>query len=191
MVSTSPDLKPSPLYNPTLYLTGHDDSGKAIIFRSSKGKADPYPEKDFWATTVYTTAGIPVDLNGNIDVAAFDKVIDGGKLGVVKPNGTVVRFADFAPGSVGFMHRTQSIDFGIVLEGEVDLGLDDGSTTRMTRGDVAVQRSTQHQWNNASKTEWARVLFVLQDAKPLTVNGQVYKEDLGSAHGIVPSSGND
>lgn len=51
---------------------------------------------------------------------------------------------DFAPEYVCMMHRTQSLDFGIVVEGEVDLLLDDGSSTRMGRGDIAVQRATMH-----------------------------------------------
>ena len=191
MSASSATLKPSPLYNPTIHTTGHNVGGKAVIHSSAKGKADPYPEKDFWATTLYTTLGLPVDLNGDIDIKLNDDVINSGKLGVVKPNGTVCRFADFAPGSIGFMHRTQSIDFGIVLEGDVELELDDGSKTAMTRGDIAIQRATQHQWNNASQTQWARVLFVLQDVQPLTINGERFKEDLGTGLGLVPSSGND
>lgn len=191
MGSTGSDFKPSPLYNPTVHITTHNSVGQATLHNSAKLKADPYPEKEFWATTLYTTIGLPVDLNKDIDIKLNEDIIKSGKLGVVKPNGTICRFADFAPGSKGFMHRTQSIDFGIVLEGTVELELDDGSKTILMRGDVAVQRATQHLWNNPSKTEWARLLFVLQDVQPLIVNGQRYKEDLGSGLGIVPSSGND
>ena len=89
------------------------------------------------------------------------------------------------------MHRSQSLDYGIVLEGNVILKLDDGSETPMTRGDIAVQRATMHAWSNPSQTEWARVLFVLQDCEPVIINGKRFKEDLGHATGIVPSSGND
>jgi len=53
------------------------------------------------------------------------------------------------------------------------------------------QRATQHAWKNASKTEWARMLFVLQDSAPLVVNGEHYKEDLSNGDGEIPSSGND
>jgi hypothetical protein len=48
-----------------------------------------------------------------------------------------------------------------------------------------------HHWDNISQTEWARVLFVLQDAQQLVVGGKRVKEDLGQGHGIVPTSGND
>jgi hypothetical protein len=191
MGSPPAEYKPSPLYNPTIHVTKHDDSGFATLHSSTKGKADHYPERAFQATTIYTTVGLPVDLNGDADLKLHEDVMLEGKLGVVKPKGTVCRFADFAPGSTGFMHRTQSVDFGIVLEGNVVLKLDDGSETDMTKGDVAIQRATMHQWDNRSQTEWARVLFVLQDAQPLVVGGKRFKEDLGQGHGIVPTSGND
>lgn len=89
------------------------------------------------------------------------------------------------------MHRTQSLDYGIVLEGEIELVLDSGDTQLMGRGDVAVQRATMHAWRNPSKTEWARMIFVLQDCKSLTVAGQNMKEDLGRGTVGLPPSGND
>ena len=46
------------------------------------------------------------------------------------------------------MHRTVSLDYGVVLEGEVELVLDSGETRLMKRGDVSVQRGTNHAWRN-------------------------------------------
>ncbi|KAI1329464.1 hypothetical protein F5Y16DRAFT_417853 [Xylariaceae sp. FL0255] len=112
------------------------------------------------------------------------------KLGLALKNGTVARMVDFSPGYVSMMHRTQSLDFGVVIEGEVDMLLDDGSTTRMKRGDVAVQRATMHAWRNPSTTDWARMMFVLQDAKPLVIDGERYREDLGDGTEDL-ASGND
>ncbi len=140
---------------------------------------------------------MPPDLNEDRDLKAHSKVVSsppGGKKVVVPavlPRGTVCRFVDFAPASKGFMHRTQSLDYGVVMEGDVTLELDDGSETHLTRGDVAIQRATIHAWSNPSPTEWARMLFLLQDCEPLTVNGKRFKEDLGNAVGHVPSSAND
>lgn len=189
MPSTSAEYKPSPIYNPTIHITKHNEAGQATLHSTAKGKADHYPEKDFSATTFYTTSGMPVDLNGDLDINLHQmSMLEG--VGVVKPKGTVCRFADFAPGSVGFMHRTQSVDFGIVLEGNVIMKLDDGSETATTRGDIAIQRATMHQWDNASQTEWARILFILQDIQPLMIGGERFKEELGSGEGIVPKSGN-
>lgn len=55
--------------------------------------------------------------------------------------------------------------------------LDDGSETPMRRGDVAVQRATMHAWRNTSKTDWARMIFVLQACQKVTIAG----EDVGEA----------
>lgn len=83
------------------------------------------------------------------------------------------------------MHRTKSLDYGIVLEGQVDLVLDSGETRKMERGDVAVQRATMHQWRNSSEENWARMVFVLQDCVVDDENGG---EDLGKGiKGLNPS----
>lgn len=186
---TNGTLKKSSYSQPFLHITGHNKQNKAIVHRTTQN--DPTGYDDFWATNLYVTTGIPVDLNNDFDLETSDRIIQSGKLGVAHSSGTVLRFADFAPGSTGFMHRTSSIDFGIVIEGAVIMKLDDGSETPMKRGDVAVQRATQHQWDNASQTEWARVVFVLQDIQPLTINGERLREDLTHAGSRVPRSNND
>lgn len=79
------------------------------------------------------------------------------------------------------MHRTQSLDYGIVLEGEVEMWLDDGTKQVMRRGDVAVQRGTSHGWRNTSETEWCRMFFVLQDCQKVEVGGKSLGEDVSHA----------
>lgn len=87
--------------------------------------------------------------------------------------------------------NTENLSYGILLEGSMDMLLDSGELQHMKRGDVAVQRATQHQWINPSKTEWARMMFVLQDCKAVDVGGQTLKEDLGVGAGLIQASGND
>lgn len=60
----------------------------------------------------------------------------------------------------------------------------------MKRGDVAVQRATMHAWRNPSETEWARMIFVLQDCQKPVVQGREVGEDLGSGLEGLPDSGN-
>jgi hypothetical protein len=69
--------------------------------------------------------------------------------------------------------------------------LEEGEPTVMKRGDIAVQRATMHGWRNPSETEWARMVFVLQDIQPLVVGGEKLKEDLGIGKGVLDPSGND
>jgi len=77
------------------------------------------------------------------------------------------------------MHRTESIDYGVVLEGEMELILDSGETRIMRRGDVCVQRGTMHAWKNVTANEgWARMLFSLVAAEKVVVGGKGLGEDL-------------
>lgn len=176
----------------THHLTGHDPStGKAIIQSSRPGSWRAYDDKSMAFNVVYTTSEFPASLTDDNDIATHDALASTGKLGLVNPHGTVCRMVDFAPGSDCMMHRTQSLDYGIVLEGAVELVLDSGETRFMQRGDVAVQRATMHAWRNPSRTEWARMVFVLQDCQPLTVRGNALKEDLGRGAEGLPPSGND
>jgi quercetin dioxygenase-like cupin family protein len=77
-------------------------------------------------------------------------------------DGVMVRFTEMAPGAESPMHRTQTVDVGVVLEGETWLLLDDGSETRVGVGDAVVQRGTNHAWANRSDRP-VRMLFVLID----------------------------
>lgn len=73
-----------------------------------------------------------------------------------------MRFVDFAPGIECPMHKTVSLDYGVVLEGIIELVLDSGEKRVMGRGDLCVQRATGHLWRNVTPGEgWARMMFVL------------------------------
>jgi len=173
------------------YITGHNEStGKAIIESTRPAAWQAFQNRLMGFNVIYTTSEFPASLSNNKDLAAHDELLASGKLGLVNPQGTVCRMVDFAPGNEPIMHRTQSLDYGIVLEGEVEMELDSGEKKLLKRGDVAVQRATMHAWRNASKTEWCRMIFILQDCQPLVIGGQKLGEDLLGANEIPPS-GND
>ncbi|KAI1183187.1 hypothetical protein F5B17DRAFT_148159 [Nemania serpens] len=175
---------------PTTFITGHNAEGKAIVQAARPATWDVFEGGTMGFNQIYTNPS-PADLNGDADLRFHDAKVAAG-LGLVVKGGTVCRMVDFAPGYVCMMHRTQSLDFGIVVEGEVDLVLDDGSSTRLGRGDIAVQRATMHSWRNPSTTSWTRMVFVLQDTKPVIVNGQRYGEDYGrGTEGLLPSGNDD
>jgi quercetin dioxygenase-like cupin family protein len=77
------------------------------------------------------------------------------------------------------MHRTETLDYAIVLVGEVDMEMDDSKVT-LKAGDVVVQRGTNHSWVNRG-TEPARIAFVLIDAKPLGIGNPRTREN-ANAH---------
>ncbi len=82
----------------------------------------------------------------------------------------MLRIVDFAPETRSPMHRTSSVDYGMVLEGEIDLELDSGEVKHLSAGDVVVQRGTNHAWVNRSD-RWARMAFVLIEAAPVRIDG--------------------
>lgn len=99
----------------------------------------------------------------------------------------MLRLVDMPPGATSPMHRTVSLDYGVVMEGSVELILDDGVSRVMERGDISVQRGTIHAWRNMSKTSWARMLYILQESKPIHLEGKQLGEDYGGLQ--VPKSG--
>ncbi|KAI0018001.1 hypothetical protein F4780DRAFT_563317 [Xylariomycetidae sp. FL0641] len=189
--TTQPTLAPD-LRRTTTYLTGHTAQGAAQVHATRPAAWAPFEGGAMGFNQIYTNT-FPPDLNGDADVQYHDDALAGGKLGLATKGGTVCRMVDFGPGYECMMHRTQSLDFGIVIEGEIEMLLDDGSVTRLGRGDIAVQRATMHAWRNASSTSWARMVFVLQDTKPLVINGKRFGEDYGKepTEGVLPSGNDD
>jgi quercetin dioxygenase-like cupin family protein len=84
------------------------------------------------------------------------------------PGGTVFRIGEIAAGGRSPMHRTNSVDYGIVLEGELDMELDGGEVAYLKTGDVVVQRGTNHAWVNTSERP-CRMAWILIDAHPVKV----------------------
>lgn len=73
------------------------------------------------------------------------------------------------------MHRTQSLDYGIVLQGEIEMILDSGEKRTLKAGDIAVQRGTKHAWRNPGEVEWSRMVFILQDIQPIVIGGLCWR----------------
>ncbi|KAK6987486.1 hypothetical protein R3P38DRAFT_3101403, partial [Favolaschia claudopus] len=95
---------------------------------------------------------------------------------LISPGGSTFRAFEFAPGSVSPMHRTISLDYGIVAKGTIVLEMEDGSRVTLTEGDTVVQRGGMHCWRNET-SEWGRMYFVGLGAQPVKVNGQELKEE--------------
>lgn len=169
------------------YITTHDANGKAIFSKAVPEENPMVPHDDGIAFALsYTTKGLPVDMGADTDLHVYKGYMEKAP-GLVISGGTVLRHVDIPPKMECTMHRTVSLDFGAVLEGEVELLLDSGEKRLMKRGDVAIQRGTMHQWINRSETEWTRMLFVLQESKPLTIAGQTLGEELAGMEGVRSS----
>jgi quercetin dioxygenase-like cupin family protein len=169
------------------FITTHDPSTKKAVFSdalSEENKFKPVPGVAFGLG--YVTKGFPVDLNNGADIDVYKPFLENAP-GLVTSGGTVLRFVDMEPSHVSPMHRTVSLDYGVVIEGEVELVLDSGETRVLKRGDVAIQRGTMHAWRNLSDTQWARMMYVLQESKPLVIEGEKMEEDYGTMKGVPKS----
>ncbi|MGB9643751.1 MAG: cupin domain-containing protein [Stellaceae bacterium] len=145
-------------------VTGHDASGRAVVKIDEIAKNLVSSRPGATACVVWTTEGFPVDNTGEEDAGLR-------KTGTTLDNGTVFRILELAPGVTPRNHRTDSIDYAVVMSGEVDMELDD-RTVRLKAGDVLVQRGTIHNWVNRG-TEPCVIAFVLIAAKPVTVGDKV------------------
>jgi mannose-6-phosphate isomerase-like protein (cupin superfamily) len=163
-------------------VTGHDTSGKAIVLIDGAAPNQKVRQTGLVSTLLWVTDETPADISGDADRASRD-------IGVPPPpNGSILRVVDFPPEIAGgtkvdnatilremgvtagnapvrhaHMHRTRSIDYAIVLSGEIDMLLDD-SEVHLKTGDILVQQGTNHAWvNNGSVV--CRIAFVLIDGK--------------------------
>lgn len=165
-------------------IAGHDASGKAVVMADGPAPNTKVRQvTGLTSTLVWVTEGAPADISTAADPTQRE-------IGVAPPaSGSILRIVDFPPepkGGAGidnaamkkemgldhghgakparhpYMHRTRSIDYALVLEGEIDMLLDD-SEVHLEAGDVLIQLGTNHAWvNNSDKP--CRIAFVLIDA---------------------------
>ena len=167
-------------------VTGHDSAGKAVI--TSSGALPTTVELVAIPGTVFhevwSTTETPVVVNNGADPTLGPLMLPPPKLGTrirfvdippdtaeflahgaEKMNAAFSQIGDAAASTVTassphpLMHRTESVDYGIVIEGELTLVLDD-SEVQLKPGSVVVQRGTNHAWANRSGKP-CRMLFVL------------------------------
>jgi quercetin dioxygenase-like cupin family protein len=145
-------------------VTGHDANGRAVFKSDDTFPTVRIPSGDADFALVWTTATVPADNNDETDGRLRDA-------GLTLNQGSVIRIVDMLPGGQSPMHRTNSIDYGIVLSGEIELELDDGVNSLIGAGGIIVQRGTNHRWRNPSATMPCRIAFILIEAPAYLHNG--------------------
>ena len=162
-------------------ITGHDEKGTAIIVADEFcPHVDSILGLENFATTELWSTAVPAD-----NAAPGDPVTLPHRIGP-PDNGAVFRIVEFPPdktfrdalrpdqvltegggksGASQLLHRTRSVDFAIIISGEIWCVMDEGEVL-MHPGEVMIQRGTNHDWQNRTQ-EPARVAFVLIDAQPL------------------------
>jgi quercetin dioxygenase-like cupin family protein len=138
-------------------VTGHKADGKATVWIDEISKDLVNPREGCTFFNIWSTE-LPADNAGTTDGA---KEI----VGTAMKERAVFRVIEYAPGVAPRNHRTQSIDFAVVLSGEIDMTLDD-EVVHLKAGDVLVQRGTIHDWINKGDKPCV-IAFVLIPAKPM------------------------
>jgi len=153
-------------------VTGHDANGKAIVKTDERLQAVSRLGRPHIAgCEIWSTDKMPVDNTSDEAEAAQHAGFVKRYNYVGTGQGTVIRITEFAPGAPKFMHRTETVDYALLLSGECDLELDSGEIVHMKPGDIVVQRGTTHAWvNNGSAP--AVFAFILIDADPAKAGGQ-------------------
>jgi len=144
---------------PRRVVTGHDASGKSVVLSDGtppqhhpmRGAAVGADFFEMWNTPR------PVPELTSVEGREPSER----EFTIMPPTGHLFRIIDIYPPQAGgkrtVMHRTQTLDYVVVIEGEVVLVLDDSEVT-LTKGDVVVQRGTDHAWENRSD-QLARMAF--------------------------------
>ncbi|KAK4867920.1 hypothetical protein LT330_007579 [Penicillium expansum] len=179
-------VPPTTLPPPTRVITTHTPDGKSVFERSFPREI-PVQEIEAGASAALTyVTKIPASLTKDADVNNYSALLKDPP-GLTISDAAVLRSYDMAPGVESPLHRTMSIDFLVVLRGEMLLTLDSGETENIRAGEVVVQRGTMHSWKNVS-SDWARMLAVTIPVNNLVVGGEVMGEHLGGIPGLKDST---
>ncbi len=152
-------------------VTGHNDEGKAIIRSDEQFYTEIISSEDAKMATIWTSQTVPADCNDEMDGRLRE-------VGTTLKGGSVIRIVDMLPSANSPFHRTSSIDYGIILKGNIELILENGEKTIAGPGDIIIQRGTMHQWRNPSSTEVCRIVFVLIEAKAFVFDGKELPEEM-------------
>jgi quercetin dioxygenase-like cupin family protein len=144
-------------------VTGHDEQGRAKVLIDEQVSNVISMRPGAESSVVWSTDTLPASNDGNEDPSRK-------KISTTIAGGSVFRVISFGPGVTPRNHRTESLDYAVVLSGEIAMELDIGSV-HLKAGDVLVQRGTIHNWVNKG-TAACVIAFVLISSKPVRTGGK-------------------
>ncbi len=144
-------------FPPRRIVTGNDALGRATVTSDQVVENGISRRPGHRSFLLWTTEQVPAETDGDDepDLTTLDRSLAGG---------TVFRLVEYGPGVRSARHQTDSVDYAIVVSGEIDLVLDD-ETVHLRAGDTLVQRATAHDWVNDGDTPCV-VAFCLIGAVP-------------------------
>ncbi len=145
-------------------VTGHDAAGRAVVTMDGAATNHKWSGNGPVSTLMWSTDQTPAEIWSDEDYGA--RIIGTPP----PPMGSRFCVIEFPPGTPGRMHRTDTMDYVVCVEGGIDMEMDDGLMVHMEAGDTMVQQGTNHSWINQGAVR-ARVAFVLIDGKPSADGG--------------------
>lgn len=147
-------------------VTGHDAGGKAVVQIDEVSGNVNTRRPGHSGCVVWTTETTLADNSGAAEIADEAlRDVGGGLAG-----GSIFRIVEYLPGVAPRDHRTDTIDYAVVMSGEIEMDLE-GTVVNLKAGDVLVQRGTLHNWVNHG-TEPCIIAFVLIGATPVEAGGK-------------------
>ena len=153
-------------------ITGHDADNTARVIIDGMAANAKFPTAGIVSTLMWITDSTPAGMPVGVDAEDMGARIVGTP---PPPRGSRFCVMEFAPGTRSQMHRTETIDYIVVMSGRIDMEMDD-SVVSLTAGDVMVQRGTNHAWVNNSDAP-ARFAVILLDAEPLGIGHATTREE--------------
>ncbi|KAJ7087550.1 hypothetical protein B0H15DRAFT_922938 [Mycena belliarum] len=155
-----------------LVVTGTAPDGTSIFtFDDTCTQFAPFGPAGSRFTTLHTSPAVPASNTAPLPAPAS-------VLPRCPPTGVVFCVTDMPPGARAPMHRTQSMDYAVVLSGEIVLSLESGEEKTVKAGEFMVQRGANHTWHNRTQ-ETCRVMLVLVGAEQIVLaDGTVLEETM-------------
>lgn len=144
-------------------VTGHDKQGRALVKSDIQRDLIDHPS-GARTTRIWSTVRFPADNADERDGADLIST-------ATSSSGSSFSVTEWPPKGRFSMHRTHTIDYVLVLEGELQLELEDGNAVDLKTGDIVVQRGTNHIWYNPSD-RWCRIAVIMLAAEQLVIAGQ-------------------
>lgn len=184
----------------TRVITTHDPESGNAVFEKNIDSTVPFekfpvptgrpPTSDYalaYSTTTFPVQGLSPSTSAtneskvNLDFKQYKSSLQ--NLSPLNPDGgTACTIVEVPYGNDIAMHRTVSLDYGVVIDGTTELVLDSGEKKTLRKGDVFIQRGTAHAWRNLTKQDdnngTLRIFFVFQPIEKIQVKGGELDQDL-------------
>ncbi|KAF9770380.1 hypothetical protein IL306_012091 [Fusarium sp. DS 682] len=148
--------------SPRLVRTTHNQDGTSIFVPGTNvAPFEPFGPQGSGFNIFDVRQSVPI--NNTDSVPSFEN-----SLPRCPPKGTLFCMTQIKPGGKAPMHRTKSLDYAVVISGEIVLGLDSGEEKIVKQGEVIVQQGVNHSWENRGDVT-CQIIFVMVGAETITL----------------------